>query len=108
VVRCTKKLRITPGYQDGTYGPYDNVSRDHMAAFIVRAKEGEPAANYCASGSPFSDVDANHWACKYIKKLYELGITTGCAQNPLRYCPNDIVTRAQMAAFLARAFWGME
>ncbi len=79
-----------------------------MAAFIVRAKEGEPAANYCASGSPFSDVDANHWACKYIKKLYELGITTGCAQNPLRYCPNDIVTRAQMAAFLARAFLGME
>jgi hypothetical protein len=90
------------------YCPENSVTRDQMAAFIVRAKEGEPATDYCSTGSPFSDVDANHWACKYIKRLYELGITTGCGQNPLRYCPNDIVTRAQMAAFLARAFLGMQ
>jgi len=77
-----------------------------MAAFIVRAKEGEPSATYCSTGSLFSDVDTNHWACKYIKRLYELGITTGCAQNPLRYCPDTYVTRGQMAAFIIRAKYG--
>ncbi len=34
--------------------------------------------------------------------LAEQGITTGCAQN--RYCPTSVVTRAQMALFLVRAF----
>jgi len=104
------ELGITTGCAQNPlrYCPDTLVSRDQMATFIVRAKEGEPSATYCSTGSPFSDVDANNWACKYIKRLYELGITTGCAQNPLRYCPNDIVTRAQMAAFLARAFLGMQ
>ena len=88
------------------YCPSDNVTREQMAAFIVRAVEGEPPANYCASGSSFSDVPTNHWACKYIKRLSELEITTGCGGG--KYCPSDNVTRAQMAAFLARAFLEME
>ena len=33
-----------------------------------------------------------------------LGITGGCATGPLRYCPSDPVTRAQMATFIERAF----
>jgi hypothetical protein len=52
-----------------------------MAAFIVRVVEGEPAANYCAIGSPFMDADANSWVRKYIKRLKELGITEGCKVN---------------------------
>ena len=32
-----------------------------------------------------------------------MGITVGCAVEPARYCPDDPVTRAQMATFLARA-----
>jgi len=87
------------------YCPQDKVTRAQMAAFIVRAVEGEPPANYCATGSPFSDVDLNYWACKYIKRFSELGITQGCGGG--NYCPNDTVTRAQMAAFLARAFLNM-
>lgn len=31
-------------------------------------------------------------------------VTRGCAVEPLRFCPDDSVTRGQMAAFLARAF----
>ena len=34
----------------------------------------------------------------------ELGVTRGCATGPLRYCPQEAVTRAQMASFLVRAF----
>ena len=35
-----------------------------------------------------------------------MGVTAGCATNPLRYCPDELVTRAQMAAFLLRARHG--
>ena len=105
-IKRLKELGITTGYQDGTYGPYDLVPREQMAAFIVRAVEGEPAANYCDSGSLFPDVTPDMWSCRYIKRLKELGITTGYEDG--RYGPYDLVTRAQMAAFLARAFLGME
>jgi hypothetical protein len=33
-----------------------------------------------------------------------LNITQGCTPDHLMYCPADPVTRAQMAAFLVRAF----
>jgi hypothetical protein len=34
--------------------------------------------------------------------MRDLGITTGCATNPPRYCPDDSVTRGQMAVFIVR------
>lgn len=49
-----------------------------------------------------ADVDPSDWAYDYIEKLYSAGITNGC--DNFNYCPNDCVTRAQMAAFLARTF----
>ena len=105
-IKRLSELGITTGCGGGNYCPNDNVTRAQMAAFLVRAVEGEPAANYCVTGSPFSDVSSDYWACKYIKRLLELEITTGCGGG--NYCPNDNVTRAQMAAFLARAFLEME
>jgi hypothetical protein len=99
------ELGITTGYQDGSYRPYDLVSREQMAAFIVRAVEGEPPEDYCALGIPFPDVASSMWSCDYIKRLKELSITTGYGDGT--YGPYDLVSRAQMAAFLARAFLGM-
>jgi hypothetical protein len=41
---------------------------------------------------------------KFIEQFYRDGITTGCGSNPLIYCPNNNVTRAEMAVFIVRAF----
>ncbi|MCE2527503.1 MAG: S-layer homology domain-containing protein [Actinomycetia bacterium] len=38
-----------------------------------------------------------------IGALYAAGITAGCSREPVRFCPDQPVTRAQMAAFLTRA-----
>ncbi|HEY6628513.1 MAG TPA: VanW family protein [Acidimicrobiia bacterium] len=38
-----------------------------------------------------------------IEAIYAAGLTGGCDSRGIRYCPNDRVTRGQMAAFLARA-----
>jgi S-layer family protein len=54
----------------------------------------------------FADVSLNYWAFNWIKRLYTAGITGGCSMSPLQYCPEDIVTRAQMAIFLERGIHG--
>ena len=94
---------ISTGYADGTYRPANNVNRAEMAAFIIRAKYGE---DFIYSSTPyFSDVSSGYWAFAYIQKLYEDGVSTGYADGT--YMPANNVNRAEMAAFLARAFLGM-
>jgi hypothetical protein len=102
------ELGITTGYE-GTnqYRPSLTVTRDQLAAFIIRAVDKEPPDNYCMTGSPYEDVDPSSWSCKYIKRLSELGITTGYGGTSA-YKPELNVTRDQMAAFIARAFLGMK
>ena len=39
-----------------------------------------------------------------MERFADLGVTAGCATDPLRYCPDKPVTRAQMATFFQRAF----
>ncbi len=54
----------------------------------------------------FADVSATHWTLPYIESLYASGITGGCGNNPIIYCPDATVTRAQMAIFLLRGIHG--
>ena len=54
----------------------------------------------------FADVPSGYWAQNFIERLYMAGITGGCATGPLRYCPEDTVTRAQMAVFLLKGRHG--
>ncbi|MBL0344333.1 S-layer homology domain-containing protein [Candidatus Villigracilis affinis] len=55
---------------------------------------------------PFADVPSDHWARSWIETLYAAGITSGCGTNPLTFCPNAPVTRAEMAVFLERGMNG--
>ena len=50
--------------------------------------------------TPFADISSSQFKAD-IEWLYESGITTGCTVN--LFCPEDSVTRGQMAAFLDRA-----
>jgi len=92
---------ITTGYGDGRYGPGDPVTREQMSVFILKALNEVPHDGYCGSTAPFADVSADRWSCKYIKRLVELGITTGVGQG--MFGPGDPVTREQMAVFMTRA-----
>jgi S-layer family protein len=49
---------------------------------------------------PFTDVSADSFARDDIELLFDLGITTGTSATT--YGPDELVTREQMAAFLAR------
>ena len=54
--------------------------------------------------SRFADVDDDEWWMPYVERLSDLRITVGCKLEPLRFCPDETVTRARMASFLVRAF----
>jgi hypothetical protein len=50
----------------------------------------------------FSDVPNSHTFHQAISNVSARGLTAGCGGT--KYCPNDFVTRGQMAAFLDRIF----
>ena len=81
-----------------------------MAAFLIRATHGPDFKPPLAIGI-FNDVTPDHWSADYIEQLYNDGITTGCVPgvpNDMCYCPEDTVTRSQMAVFVVRALHGFD
>ena len=49
----------------------------------------------------FADVPVGHPFHRFVEALVASGITAGCGSG--NYCPNDAITRGQMAVFLAAA-----
>jgi hypothetical protein len=93
---------ITKGCNPPTnnaYCPGDSITREEMASMLARAFHLPPAP----ADGPFVDIDYSVHAAN-INALAEAGITHGC--NPPdndEFCPTHVVTREQMASFLARA-----
>ena len=81
-----------------SFCPDSDVTRGEMAAFLVRALGLGP------SSTDFFDDDDNSVFEGDINALRAAGVTKGC--NPPandRFCPDDPVSRGEMAAFLVRA-----
>ena len=93
---------VTLGCGSGNYCPNDSVLREQMSAFILRGlgkfSPPTPASQRFNDGPP-ANVFYN-----FIDRMAVLNITLGCTPDHLFYCPSDSVIRAQMAAFLVRAF----
>ncbi len=89
------------------YCPESSVTRAAMAVFVLRAIEGSsytpPASAHIFDDLP---VTGKEWMEPWVNEFYSRGITTGCGASPLRYCPENPVTRAAMAVFLLRALEG--
>jgi hypothetical protein len=86
------------------YCPDDSVTRAEMAVFLLRSKYG-PDYTPPTAQSVFADVPVEHWAANWIEQIYQEGITTGCSLEPLQYCPEATLTRAEIAAFITRTFY---
>jgi hypothetical protein len=96
---------ITSGCGVRQYCPSAQILRAQMAIFMLRAMLGSyhSPPPLGPGGSSFSDVGLYD---TWIEEFYQTGITSGCATNPLRFCPGDPVSRAQMAIFILRALEG--
>jgi hypothetical protein len=58
-------------------------------------------AGVLAGGQTFSDVPPSHKFFKAIEAVAAADVTHGCGDGS-KYCPDGLVTRGQMAAFLSR------
>jgi hypothetical protein len=90
---------IVSGRADGTYGPFDLVSRGQMATFLVRADEYRSGKTLTATADWFpDDIHSPHQ--DNINKAASAGVVAGLATGIYR--PDGAVARDQMASFLAR------
>jgi hypothetical protein len=61
-----------------------------------------PAGIVMAGAQTFNDVPPSHKFFADVEAVAAAGITSGCPQGTNNYCPDGLVTRGQMAAFLNR------
>ena len=75
----------------------ETVARDQMATFFARAFDLVKA-----NTTRFVDVESGSSHHENISRLVATTIDPGC-RYPSRFCPGDVVSRAQMANLLTRA-----
>jgi len=86
---------ITRGCGPTTFCPNDPVTREQMASFLARA------LHLPATSTDFFTDDESSQHEGDINRIAAAGLTGGCTAT--RFCPTAVVTREQMASFLARA-----
>ncbi len=87
---------ITAGCDDHRFCPNGLVTRAQMATFLARALHLPATSRDYFSDDEGSSHEGN------INRIAAAGITGGCGAS--RFCPDGLVTRGQMSAFLHRAF----
>ncbi|WP_158602172.1 S-layer homology domain-containing protein [Cohnella endophytica] len=85
------------GYADGSFKPEQAVSRSEIAAILYRLLQDRYADGKVIA---FSDVASNFWASAEIRFAASNGLMIGYTDGSFK--PNGDITRAEMAAMLAR------
>jgi hypothetical protein len=86
--------------------PKREVTRAEMAMFVELAMRGRGYWPPSSTGM-FEDVPQDHWAAGWIEQMVRDGLSDGCSET--HYCPDELVSRAQMAVILGKAkYWPVE
>ena len=97
------KMGIVSGFDDGTYRPDDNVTRQQMAIMLWRMA-GQPTVS--TSSLPFSDISGcSPGVKKAIVWAAKMGISMG---SNGKFDPKGDCTRAQLAIFLYRYHYKLD
>jgi hypothetical protein len=99
-IQKMQDLGIALPYSSSQFCPEAPVTRGIMAVLIIRGRYGVPTPTAYPAVPYFTDVGPSHVYFPWIQKMKQFGITTGC--TPTTYCPDDPVTRGQMAVFIMR------
>jgi len=106
---CTSALTTTVGFQVDNHLK-QQVVRVVTAAGDITTRFAGVTLGYQLNVSPppgsptFNDVPISDFGFQYIEALVASGITAGCGTpGGPNFCPDSVVTRRQMAIFLAKA-----
>ena len=92
-IETAQRSGLVGGYSDGTFRPYNNVTRGQIAKIAVEASDMEDMTNGNGIQS-FSDVPVGSTFYNYIETAYANGILSGYADGTFR--PNNDATRGQI------------
>lgn len=98
-IKALVERKIINGYPDGTFKPASSISRRHAALMIARTM-GLDTTNVADPG--FKDVPNTDKNYKEIAAVANAGLLRG--RNVGEFAPEGIMTRAEMAVILQRAF----
>jgi len=101
-IEALAAAHVTGGCGGGNYCPSSPVSRAQMSVFLLRTLLGPTYTPPVCTTTPFADVPCSGGFAPYMSQLVQRGITAGCGGG--NFCPNDSVTRGQMAVFLSVTF----
>ncbi len=106
-IETVAEAGLVSGYPDGTYRPYEYVTRAELAVMLLQGiyDLGGSYTPPPATGGTFTDIEG-HWAEDWIEALAQEGITSGYGDGTFR--PDNGVTRAEISIFLLRAKYGSE
>lgn len=98
---------VAGGYDDGNYHPEFEVTRDQMAVYVARALVAPSGDAAVIDHEPlfpisFADIEEDFWAYAHIQYCSDEGVVRG--YEDAYYHPEWIVTRDQMAVYMARAY----
>lgn len=97
----TVALGIINGYEDGTFGPAQNITRAEFAKIAVTAGGAKETATMLeGNASSFKDVKAGQWYTGWINASESLGIFLGDGNGNFR--PNDTITNQEVITVLMR------
>lgn len=91
-------------YQLHVSNPSSRPATHWDATFIESVTGGISRSRTIHIGNSFTDVPPSYWAYKFVETLLHSGLTAGCAAA--QYCPENTVTRWEMAVFIATAMAG--
>jgi hypothetical protein len=101
---------ITVGCGTDIYCPDGLVTRQEIATFLERAvgRPSPPPPDF----QRFFDVDGSRWSFPFVEAFVQNNLSSGimdvikrgCNPDGLHFCPDQPITRAEMAAFLVMAF----
>ncbi|SFE77939.1 Carbohydrate binding domain (family 11) [Paenibacillus catalpae] len=99
-VAAAAQAGLINGRDADTFAPNDKISREEMAALIVRAYELK-AGEVKADEHQYNDIAAiSGWALEAINKAFAAGLMNGVGNG--NFAPVQEVTRAEAAVGLAR------
>ena len=94
-ISTLSNAKIITGYPDGSFKPNAPITRAEFATIAVRFSDVVYTEN-----SSFTDVDASHWAAKYISLAQHLGWVNGYPDGSFK--PNKAITRAESMTLINR------
>ncbi len=96
------KNKITTGCNVNPlrFCPERELTRSDAVTFLIRIAGFSP--DETDTVPIFADVPQTHPLFKYVQLFGKMGFTSGCSQNPAKFCPDDSITKAELDTFISR------